>query len=74
MLLELPENQTYAVNARARFGEVYSEFGDTCRRGPLSIGCKLVHEPATATRRLFLRIGVGQIYINKSRARRSGGQ
>jgi hypothetical protein len=72
MLLELPENQTYAVNARARFGEAYSEFGYTkWHRGSLSIGCTLVHEPATATRRIFLRIGTGVIQINKLPMRQS---
>src|SRR5262245_36706847 len=64
MTLQLPENYTNAVNARARFGEVYSEFNYTgCRRGHLSIGCTLIDEPVAATRRLFLRIGSGQIYI-----------
>jgi hypothetical protein len=71
--LQLPEEQSYAVDARARIGDVSSEFGAiTHRRGPLSVGAMLVGEPEAPTRRIFLRVGIGEIEVTKFRPPESG--
>jgi predicted membrane protein len=71
--LQLPETQRYAVDARARIGDVSSEFGAlTHRRGPLSVGAMLVGEPDAPTRRIFLRIGIGEIEVTRLRPPGSG--
>lgn len=71
--LKLPEDQQYAVDARVRLGDVSSEFGpDSQRQGPLSVGAKLTGEPAAPTRRIYLRLGIGDIEVTKMRAEKSG--
>ncbi len=73
--LKLPEEQSYAVDARARIGDVSSDFGYAVwRRGPLSVGSKLVNEPTAPTRRIFLRVGIGQVEVKKLGAEKSGKQ
>jgi hypothetical protein len=73
--LKLPEEQSYAVDARVRIGDVSSEFGQaTHRKGPLAVGAKLTGEPAAPTRRIFARIGIGDIQVTKLRAEKSGEQ
>ncbi len=73
--LQLPEEQNYAVDARARIGDVSSEFGHiTWRRGPLSVGAMLVDDPTTPTRRLFLRVGIGEIEVTKLRTEKTNEQ
>jgi hypothetical protein len=64
--LRLPVGNTYAVNARARIGDVSSAFGPaTQRQGPLSVGAKLEGDPAASTRRVYLRVGIGDIQVEK---------
>jgi hypothetical protein len=64
--LRLPEGNSYAVNARARIGDVSSAFGPaTQRQGPFSVGAKLEGEPAASTRRVYLRVGIGDIQVTK---------
>jgi predicted membrane protein len=64
--LQLPEENSYAVNARARIGDVSSAFGPaTQRQGPFSVGAKLEGEPVTSTRRVYLRVGIGDIQVTK---------
>jgi hypothetical protein len=73
--LKLPEEQSYAVDARVRIGDVSSEFGQaTHRKGPLAVGAKLTGEPAAPTRRIFARIGIGDIQVTKMRSEKSGEQ
>jgi len=73
--LRLPEDQSYTVDARVRIGDVSSEFGQTTRRqGLFAVGAKLAGEPATPTRRIFLRVGIGDINVSKLRAENSGEQ
>ncbi|MGH9832433.1 MAG: DUF4097 family beta strand repeat-containing protein, partial [Blastocatellia bacterium] len=51
--LKLPEDQSYAVDARVRIGDVSSEFGQTThRQGMFAVGAKLAGEPAAPTRRI----------------------
>jgi predicted membrane protein len=71
--LKLPEEQQYSVDARVKLGDVSSEFGpDSQRQGPLSVGAKLTGEPAAPTRRIFLRLGIGDIQVTRLRAEKSG--
>jgi hypothetical protein len=73
--LRLPEDQSYAVDAHVRIGDVSSEFGQTThRKGPFAVGAKLAGEPAEPTRRIFLRVGIGDIQVSKLRAEKSGEQ
>lgn len=73
--LRLPEDQNYAVDARARIGDVSSEFGQTThRQGLFAVGAKLAGEPAAPTRRIFLRVGIGDIQVSKLRPEKSGEQ
>jgi acetyl esterase/lipase len=73
--LRLPEGQQYAVDAHVRIGDVSSEFGQvTQRKGVFAVGAKLSGEPAAPTRRIFARIGIGDIQVAKMRAEKSGEQ
>jgi predicted membrane protein len=73
--LRLPEDQSYAVDAHVRIGDVSSEFGQTThRKGLLAVGAKLAGEPAAPTRRIFLRVGIGDIQVTKLRVEKSGEQ
>jgi hypothetical protein len=64
--LELPEANQYAVDARAKIGDVSSEFGpETSRR---MASASLRRESAAAARRLFLRVGIGDIQVTKRKA------
>jgi hypothetical protein len=71
--LKLPEEQQYSVDARVKIGDVSSEFGpESQRKGPFSVGAKLTGEPAAPTRRIFVRLGIGDIEVTKLRAEKSG--
>ena len=73
--LRLPEDQSYTVDAHVRIGDVSSEFGQTThRKGLFAVGAKLAGEPAAPTRRIFLRVGIGDIQVSKLRAEKSGEQ
>src|SRR5262249_35820858 len=64
--LRLPEGQSYAVDAHVRIGDVSSEFGQTTKRqGLFAVGAKLAGELPTPTRRIFLRVGIGDINVTK---------
>src|SRR5262245_32656775 len=66
--LKLPEDQSYSVDARVRIGDVSSEFGQTTqRKGFIPLGAKLAGDPAAPTRRIFLRVGIGDIQVTKLR-------
>jgi len=62
--LDLPEANQYAVDARVKIGDVSSEFGPETQRQKL-LGAKLAGDPATSTRRLYLRVGIGEIQVTK---------
>ena len=73
--LRLPEGQNYAVDAHVRIGDVLSEFGQvTQRKGLFAVGAKLAGEPASPTRRIFARIGIGDIQVARLSADKSGEQ
>lgn len=70
--LKLPENQSYSVDARVRIGDVSSEFGQTTQRqGFIPVGAKLAGDLAAATRRIFLRLGIGDINVSRMRPEKS---
>ncbi|MGH9838501.1 MAG: hypothetical protein ACREEM_06940 [Blastocatellia bacterium] len=62
--LDLPEANQYAVDARVKIGDVSSEFGPETERQKL-LGAKLAGDPPSSTRRLYLRVGIGEIDIKK---------
>jgi hypothetical protein len=67
--LQLPAEQNYAVDARVRIGDVSSEFGQaTQRQGMFSVGAKLADAPSVRQRRVFVRLGIGDIQVSKLRA------
>lgn len=68
--LDLPEANQYApmyVDARVKIGDVSSEFGPETQRQKL-LGAKLEGDPASSTRRLYLRVGIGEIQVTKRKA------
>lgn len=70
--LQLPAEQSYAVDARVRLGDVSSEFGQaTERQGMFSVGAKLAGAPSLRQRRVFVRLGIGDIQVSKLRAEKS---
>jgi hypothetical protein len=61
--LSLPEPESYSVDAKARIGDVSSDFG--CSVGENLIGQQLHSAGGSLHRQLFLRIGIGDISIRK---------
>ncbi|MBO0725349.1 MAG: DUF4097 family beta strand repeat protein [Blastocatellia bacterium] len=71
--LNLPEDQSYSVDAHVRIGDVSSEFGQaTQRQGLFAVGAKLDGDPAAPTRRIFLRVGIGDINVARLHPEKSG--
>src|SRR5262245_864274 len=62
--LVLPDTNQYSVDARVKIGDVSSEFGPTTQRQKL-LGAKLDSDPPSSARRLFLRVGIGDIEVSK---------
>jgi hypothetical protein len=61
--LTLAEPESYAVDAKARIGDVSSDFG--CSVGENLSGQQLHNEGDGMHRQLFLRVGIGDISIRK---------
>ena len=75
LTLKLPEGQDYTVDARVRIGDVSSEFGQVSQRqGFLAVGAKLAGDPAATARRIFARLGIGDIHVTKLRSDKSAEQ
>jgi predicted membrane protein len=71
--LNLPEDQSYSVDAHVRIGDVSSEFGQvTQRQGLFAVGAKLAGDTADPTRRIFLRVGIGDINVARLHPEKSG--
>jgi hypothetical protein len=62
--LEVPDDRPNAVNARAKIGAVESDFHPEPQRQG-GFGAKLMNGYATGARRLYLRIGIGEIDVRK---------
>lgn len=63
--LKLPDPEGYAVDARVRIGDVSSDVGSS--QGQNVVGQKLRSECGGTRRQLFLRVGIGDIVIQKIR-------
>lgn len=61
--LNLPEPESYAVDAKVRIGDVSSDVG--CSEKQHVIGQQLRSESGSGRRQLFLRVGIGDISIRK---------
>jgi hypothetical protein len=58
------ENQ-YAVDARVKIGDVSSEFGNANYSRQKLLGAKMESNLPPNTRRLYLRVGIGDIQVSK---------
>ena len=65
--LRLPPDGVYAIDARARLGDVESDFEGTERRGHLVFEHAFSHPASAPTQKLYLRTGFGDIVILKIR-------
>ena len=63
ILILLPDGQ-YAIDAKAKVGGVYTEYGGA-HRTPWSIGEQFLSGTASAAHKLFLRVKIGDIKIQK---------
>jgi len=61
--LKLPESEQYAIDAKAKIGDVTSDFNGESER-QLLIGAKL-ESYRRRSHQLYLRVGIGEIAINK---------
>ena len=68
MTVELPEKERYDVDARAKIGDVESEFGGQYNRQKL-LGAKLTEEAKRSEpHKLYLRVGIGEVTVKKLEA------
>ncbi len=65
IVLNLPEKERYDVDARAKIGEVESEFGGQYNRQKL-LGAELTDEAKQSEpHKVYLRIGIGEVNVKK---------
>jgi hypothetical protein len=67
MMLHLPEEGRYDVNAKSDLGSVNSDFPGQRKRRPWLIGHRTVYEDSKAAHKLNLKVGFGDIMILKTR-------
>ncbi len=66
ILLHLPEDHQYSIDAKSKIGDVNSDFpGD--HRHTLLFGDRFAHDASTAVPKIYLRVGFGDILILKIR-------
>lgn len=65
MVVHLPEQGHYDIDARAKWGTVNSDFPGELRRTRWLIGHSFVYEPTASAQQLHLRAGYGDIVIVK---------
>lgn len=68
LAVEMPETVAFDLDARAKIGEVASDFGGQYNR-PKVLGAKMMdeskrHEP----HKLYLRVGIGEVQVRKPEA------
>ena len=64
ILLQLDGSQPYSIDAKAKFGDVYTEFSGAERQRHL-IGQGFVESAPAPAPRIYLRVGIGGIKIQK---------
>jgi hypothetical protein len=64
LLVQLPEPGQYAIDAKCKFGDVYSDF-DGKYRNPFAIGERLDTPEAQGAHKIYLRTGFGGIKIQQ---------
>jgi len=67
ILLHLPEEQKYSIDAQSDFGSVKSDFSEVEKRTGWLLGHRSVDENSAAPHKLNLRVGFGDIVILKIR-------
>jgi len=63
--LRLPPESAYAIDAKTNIGDVISDFPGTAHRRPWLFAHRFVEEPSPAAHKLYLRVGFGDIIIQK---------
>lgn len=63
--LSLPAGEEYDIDAKSKLGEVTSQFKTKSGR-PYLLGAEASRKPTGDSRRLYLRVGIGEIRIKKS--------
>ncbi|MGA2116313.1 MAG: hypothetical protein ABSH56_16350 [Bryobacteraceae bacterium] len=66
ILVQVPQSATYQVDARCRFGGVYSDLPGTSGHASL-FGRSFRENASTASHRLFLRVGAGGVSVQQFR-------
>jgi len=66
LLLHLPEDAKYAINAKVDAGTVNSDYTGEVRNRRWVVGHRLVHTDAPAPHKLTLRVGWGDILLLKT--------
>jgi hypothetical protein len=66
IILHLPENGQYSIDAKSDYGAVNSDFAGRQKRSPWVFGVRFVQETSGASQKLYLRIGYGDIVILKT--------
>jgi hypothetical protein len=69
LALHLPEDGKYAVDAKVKIGDVSSAFGPETHRQKL-VGARMQNDSPADARRLYLRVGIGDIHVEKLAPRR----
>jgi hypothetical protein len=67
IMLHLPQDGRYTINARSQFGDVNSDFPGPKRRRWWLLGHRSVNEDSKAAHKLSLRVAFGDIVILKTR-------
>jgi hypothetical protein len=64
--LNLPEEETYAIDAKSKLGGVVSDFPGHAQRGQWSFAHTFTHDAsASSAHKLYVRVGFGDIIIRK---------
>jgi hypothetical protein len=72
--LRMPGENQYAVDARVKIGDVSSEFGNADYSRQKLLGAKMESNLPPSTRRLYLRVGIGDIQVSKMPNEKAGKQ
>lgn len=67
ILVHLPEDQKYNINAKSSFGSVNSDFSEPEKRNLWPLGHRSIDDNSAAAHKLNLKVGFGDIVILKSR-------